>query len=61
MTARLPLNHFLLAMLVVAIWGSNFVIIRFGLESLPPLLLFLSLLFEGLEPAVAATPAAVWR
>ncbi len=33
------LIHIVLAVLVTFIWGVNFVIIRFGLESLPPILL----------------------
>ncbi|MBE7184251.1 MAG: EamA family transporter [Methylobacterium mesophilicum] len=43
MTA-LPLSHLLLALLTVAIWGTNFVVIRIGLDHLPPLL-FASLRF----------------
>jgi O-acetylserine/cysteine efflux transporter len=34
----LPLRHFLLALAVVAVWGTNFVVIRIGLDHLPPLL-----------------------
>ena len=37
-TASLPLRHFLLALAVVAVWGTNFVVIRVGLNHLPPLL-----------------------
>lgn len=37
--AALPLRHALLALAVVAIWGTNFVVIKLALESLPPLLL----------------------
>lgn len=33
----LPLSHFLLALAVVAVWGTNFVVIRIGLDHLPPL------------------------
>jgi O-acetylserine/cysteine efflux transporter len=40
-----------LALLVVLIWGVNFVVIRIGLDSLPPLL------FCALRFAVAAIPA----
>ncbi len=51
MTAHvLPLRHFLLALGVVAIWGSNFVIIKLGLNHLPPLL------FAALRFALAAVP-----
>jgi O-acetylserine/cysteine efflux transporter len=34
----MPLRHVALAVFVTAIWGFNFVIIRFGLDSYPPLL-----------------------
>lgn len=34
----LPWRHFLLALLVMAIWGSNFVIMKAGLAHLPPFL-----------------------
>ena len=36
--AIMPLRHFLLALAVVAIWGTNFVVIKFALGHLPPLL-----------------------
>ncbi|EYD78345.1 Permease of the drug/metabolite transporter (DMT) superfamily [Rubellimicrobium mesophilum DSM 19309] len=49
--ARIPLSHLALALLVVAIWGTNFVVIRIGLNHLPPLL------FAGLRFALAALPA----
>lgn len=39
MPAALPLRHLLFALLVVAIWGSNFVVIKLALRELPPLLL----------------------
>lgn len=38
-TDALPLRHFLLALLVVAVWGSNFVAIKLALAVLPPLFL----------------------
>lgn len=47
----LPLRHFLLALSVVAIWGSNFVVIRWGLNAFPPLL------FAALRFTFAAIPA----
>ncbi|MBI5426339.1 MAG: EamA family transporter [Opitutae bacterium] len=39
MPSTLPLRHLLLALLVVAIWGSNFVALKLALVDLPPLLL----------------------
>ena len=38
MSAALPFRHFLLALAVVAVWGTNFVVIRTGLDHLPPFL-----------------------
>lgn len=42
--------HIALAVLIAAIWGFNFVVIRFGLDAFPPLL------FNGLRFAVASLP-----
>ena len=39
MTPTLPLRHLLLALAIVAIWGSNFVVIKVALEVMPPMLL----------------------
>jgi O-acetylserine/cysteine efflux transporter len=36
--ASLPWRHFVLALAVVAVWGTNFAIIKVALGSLPPLL-----------------------
>lgn len=46
----MPLPHIALAVLIAAIWGFNFVVIRIGLDSFPPFL------FNGLRFAVAALP-----
>jgi len=46
----LPLPHILLALAVVAVWGTNFVVIRWGLDGLPPLL------FATLRFAASALP-----
>ncbi len=35
----MPTSHLLLALSVVFVWGTNFVVIRWGLDGLPPLLL----------------------
>ncbi len=37
--AALPFRHLLLALLIVSIWGSNFVAVKLALHDLPPLLL----------------------
>ncbi|MBX7248713.1 MAG: EamA family transporter [Caulobacteraceae bacterium] len=58
----LPWSHVLLALAVVAVWGSNFVVIRVGLDHLPPLL-FCTLRFTfALLPAVffLKRPAVPW-
>ncbi len=52
--APLPLSHLLLALAVVAVWGTNFVVIRAGLDHLPPLL------FATLRFAFAFLPAALF-
>ena len=35
----LPKSHLALALAVMVVWGSNFVVIKFALDHLPPLLL----------------------
>lgn len=50
MTGTLPLRDVLLALAVVAVWGTNFVVIRIGLDHLPPLL------FAALRFVLAALP-----
>ena len=59
----LPPRHLLLALAVVAVWGTNFVVIRIGLDALPPLL-FAALRFVfALLPAVffLPRPRVPWR
>lgn len=46
----MPLRHLFLALCVVGVWGTNFVIIRIGLDHLPPLL------FATLRFVLAAFP-----
>ncbi|MGU3361733.1 EamA family transporter [Methylobacterium sp. M6A4_1b] len=63
MTGSLPLRDVLLALAVVAVWGTNFVVIRIGLDHLPPLL-FAALRFVlAALPGVCllARPAVAWR
>ena len=50
---RLPLSHHLLALAVVAVWGTNFVVIRHALDVMPPLAL------AALRFALAFLPAAL--
>ncbi len=47
-------RHLLLAVLVVAIWGTNFVVIKAALTTLPPLL------FAALRFTLAFAPAALF-
>ena len=59
----LSLRDALLALAVMAVWGTNFVVIRLGLDHLPPLL-FASLRFTlALLPAVffLPRPQVPWR
>ena len=49
---HLPLSHVLLALAVVLVWGSNFVVIKFALAHLPPLF------FAVLRFTLAFLPAA---
>lgn len=51
MNTVLAPRHLLLGLAVVAVWGSNFVVIKFGLQDLPPLL------FAALRFSLAAVPA----
>ena len=63
MHTSLPLRHFLLALAVVAVWGTNFVVIKLALGHLPPLL-FAALRFTlALFPALffLPRPTVGWR
>ena len=63
MTETFGLRAFLLALAVVAVWGTNFVVIRIGLDALPPLL-FAALRFTfAVIPLVffIKRPAVSWR
>ena len=39
---HLPAAHLALAVLIMAVWGTNFVVIKFALAHLPPLTLALT-------------------
>ena len=62
-SARLPFRHFLLALAVVAVWGTNFVVIKVALHALPPLLLGVLRFSLALLPALffIPRPAVAWR
>lgn len=63
MNSSLSLRHFLLALAVVAVWGTNFVVIKLALGQMPPLL-FATLRFTlAVLPAVffLPRPQVPWR
>jgi len=63
MKTSLSWRHFLLALAVVAVWGSNFVVIKLALGQMPPLL-FATLRFTAVVlPMVwlLPRPAVPWR
>ena len=63
MPSSLSPRHFLLAIALTAVWGSNFVVVPYALEHIPPLL-FATLRFAlALVPAMffIARPACSWR
>jgi len=59
----IPLRHILLAVAVMAVWGTNFVVIHVGLQQLPPLLLAALRFALALFPAVLfiRKPDVPWR
>ena len=61
--APLPTRHVLLALAVVAVWGTNFVVIKYALGHLPPLLLATLRFALAFAPAAffVARPAVAWR
>ncbi len=62
MSAALPWRYLLLGLLVVAIWGINFVVIKYALIELPPLALAVSRFALAAFPALlfVRRPAAGW-
>ncbi len=61
--SRLPARHALLALAVVAVWGTNFPIFKLALGTLPPLLLAVLRFALVLLPAAffVPRPAVAWR
>jgi O-acetylserine/cysteine efflux transporter len=51
--SELPLSHLLLAVAIAAVWGTNFVVIKIGLDDFPPFL------FAFLRFALVFFPAAL--
>lgn len=61
-SAALPGRHLLLALAVVAVWGSNFVVMKWALQSFPPLwLATLRFALSALPLLVLPRPAVPWR
>jgi O-acetylserine/cysteine efflux transporter len=62
-SAALPFRHLLLALLIVSIWGTNFVAIKVALRELPPLLLCAVRFICVAVPVVffLPRPAVTWR
>lgn len=58
----MPLRHVLLALLVVAIWGFNFVVIKLSVEAFPPILAAALRFTAAAFPAVlfVRPPKAPW-
>lgn len=54
MTPAVPLRHWLLALAVIAVWGTNFVVMKWVLADLPPLLI------AALRFTFAAFPAVLF-
>ena len=63
MKTSLSLRHFLLALAVVAVWGSNFVVIKLALDQMPPLLFATLRFLVVVLPMVffLPRPAVPWR
>ncbi|MBK9440144.1 MAG: EamA family transporter [Comamonadaceae bacterium] len=63
MKTSLSWRHFLLALAVVAVWGSNFVVIKLALGQMPPLLLATLRFIVVVLPMVffLPRPKVAWR
>jgi len=53
---QLPVSHLLLALAIVAVWGTNFVVIKISLESFPPFLFAALRFIFAFLPAVFFLP-----
>lgn len=63
MVPRITAPHLALAAAIIGIWGSNFVVVKWGLDRLPPLALCTWRVFLSFFPAcfLLRPPAARWR
>ncbi|MBV2180552.1 MAG: EamA family transporter [Castellaniella sp.] len=59
----MPLKDVLAAMIVIVVWGANFVVIKFGIDEFPPMLLGALRFFFVAFPAIffVPRPAVHWR
>ena len=59
----MPLNHLLLAVLITFIWGTNFVVIKFGITAFPPFLFATLRFLASTVPWIffIRRPAVPWR
>lgn len=59
----MPFFHSLLAILVIAFWGVNFVVIQIGLQEVPPILLTFLRFFFATFPAIffVKRPRIPWK
>ena len=59
----LPASHLLLALAIVAVWGTNFVVIKISLDSFPPFLFAALRYIFALLPVIffLPRPKASWR
>lgn len=63
MPSRMSRGHLLLALALAATWGVNFVVIKAGLDHLPPLLFSALRFLAAAFPAILflRTPGVAWR
>jgi O-acetylserine/cysteine efflux transporter len=63
MSTALPPRQLLLALVVVTVWGTNFVVVKQALATLPPLTLACLRFMLSFAPAAlfVARPAVAWR
>lgn len=59
----MPIYHFLLVLLVVTVWGVNFIFVKLGLTEMPPLMMCAVRFFLASFPAILfiKPPAAPFR
>ncbi|MCX7562402.1 EamA family transporter [Xanthomonadaceae bacterium XH05] len=59
----MPLSHLLLALAVILVWGTNFVVIKIGLDEFPPLLYATARFLFSCLPwmLVVKRPRVPWR